>query len=318
MKNAALLLTFLALVLSGVGPNSSAIAALDHSPTGSKSQAGTTEVIENAWPVLTDEEQAASVAELKKFAEDSATKLDRPLRLLETKYFLFSSDLSPKEALNWAGLLDRMYARLAEMFAVPKGANIWRGKALVFVFQRKQDYQRYEREMVDTDPGTSAGMCHSFSNGIVKIAFYRQPEELEFAHVLVHESVHGFIHRYRTPVPVPSWANEGLAETIATDLVPQRGRRDTVKTAAREGLQQHRGEMTSFFSAEHIDAWQYPVAEMMCTFMIQAGSKNYVDFIKAIKDGKTSDDALASGFKAPRDRLVAVFGKWLGVRNLEP
>ena len=76
--------------------------------------------------------------------------------------------------------------------------------------------------------------------------------------------------------------------------------------------------MSDFFSADHIVAWQYPVAEMMCTFMIQAGNKNYVAFIKAIKDGKSADEALASGFKAPRDRLVPVFGQWLGVKNLEP
>jgi hypothetical protein len=171
---------------------------------------------------------------------------------------------------------------------------------------------------MNTDPGTTAGMCTSFSTGFVKIAFYRQPDELAFAHVLVHESVHGFVHRYRTPVFIPSWVNEGLAETTATDLVPQRGRRDSVRTMAREGLQEHKGQMSDFFSADHIVAWQYPVAEMMCTFMIQAGSKNYVAFIKAIKDGKSADEALASGFKAPRDRLVPVFGQWLGVKNLEP
>jgi hypothetical protein len=204
------------------------------------------------------------------------------------------------------------------MFAVPKGENVWRGKALVFVFGKKDDYNRYEREMLHTDPTGTDGMCHSFSDGVVKIAFYRQPDELQFAHVLVHESVHGFIHRYRTPVPVPSWANEGLAETVATDLVPQRGHRETVKTLAREGLQEHSSRMGDFFTAEHIVGWQYPVAQMMCTFMIQAGNKNYVEFIKGIKNGESSEDALATKFKAARDRLVPAFGQWLGVKNLEP
>jgi hypothetical protein len=293
-------------------------APIGHSVSSSKDKPVSQDVIPNAWPVLTEEQQAQSITELKQFADDTSIKLKRPLKAFETKYFLFYSDLPPVQAANWAGLLDRMYAKLAEMFAVPKGVNIWRGKALVFVFTKADDYRRYEREAMNTDPGSSAGMCHSFSNGIVKIAFYRQPEELEFAHVLVHESVHGFIHRYRTPVPVPSWANEGLAETIATDLVPQRGRRDGVKAMAREGLQVHKSQMGDFFTEQHIVSWQYPVAEMLCTFMIQASSKNYVEFIKGIKDGMDAQEALESKFKAAKDRLVPVFGQWLGVKQLEP
>ncbi|HSU68350.1 MAG TPA: hypothetical protein VLJ39_15835 [Tepidisphaeraceae bacterium] len=296
-----------------------AAPAPSHGSSSSKGKsAPAEEVIPNAWPKLTEEEQSQALDALKKFAGEAQTTLGSPLKMYETKYFVFYTDLGAKEAQNWSGLLDRMYARMAEIFAVPKGENIWAGKALVFVFQKKKDYQKYEQEVMHTDPGTSAGMCHSNSNGIVRIAFYRQPEELEFAHVLVHESVHGFIHRYRTPVPVPSWANEGLAETIATELVPQRGRRDQVKSQAREGLQEHGSRLGSFFTEDHIVGWQYPVAEMLCTFMIQSSKKNYVDFIKGIKNGDKWDDSLANDYKASVDRLVPAFGQSLGIKNLQP
>ena len=273
---------------------------------------------ELAWPELTDDQQEESVHLLKKMADDVQSKLHRPLQLYETKYFLFYTDLSAKEGKNWSGLLDRMYARLCETFGVPTGQNIWRGKGLVFVFSRKDDYMRFESDIAHTQAKGTAGMCHSVSNGLDFIAFYRQPDELQFAHVLVHESTHGFIHRYRSKVFVPSWANEGLAEVIATDLVPQRGHRDEVKTAAREMLQQHRNSMGDFFTAEHIEGWQYPVAQMLCEFMITAGKKNYVDFINGIKDGLNWDEALATRYKAPFDRLVPVFGQWLGLRSLSP
>jgi len=273
------------------------------------------EVIENAWPALTAEEHAASVAELKAFAEQTATTLDRPLKMFETKYFLFYSDLPPQQARNWAGLLDKMYARLAEMFAIPKGVNIWRGKALVFVFVNKEDYRRYELEMLNTDPGRTAGMCHSFGTGIVKIAFYRQEEDLAFAHVLVHESVHGFIHRYRTPVPVPSWANEGLAEMVATDLVPQPGRFEHVRASARQMVSLH-GGVADFFVLKHIDFWQYPVAEMMCTFMVKENRKNYVEFIKGIKDGMDVKDCFKEKFRVGREQTVRAFERWLGLATL--
>jgi hypothetical protein len=269
------------------------------------------------WPELSDEQQKAAIAELKAFAQDARDKLKVPVAAFETKYFIFCSDLSPREAQQWAGLLDRMYDRLSEMFAVPSGKNIWRGKALIFVFSKNADYQRYEKLIMHTDPAGTAGMCHSSSSGNVRIAFHRQEDQLQFAHILVHESVHGFIHRYRTPVPVPSWANEGLAETIATDLVPQSGHREGVKRLAIDNLNSHGRRLGDFFTAEHIADWQYPVSQMLTTMMIEAGKRNYVDFINGIKDGMTVDEALAEKFKAPKDRLVAVFGSYLGVQGLK-
>jgi hypothetical protein len=287
-----------------------------------------------AWPKLTDQQQAERVADLKKFAEAAAKRMNKPLVLQETKYFLFYSDLPPQEAANWSGLLDRMYARLAELFAVEREkpaaeatrptrsasrgggdfANVWAGKALVFVFQSADDYRRFQFTVHNTDPGGSAGMCHCFGDGIVLIAFYRQQDELTFAHVLVHESVHGFIHRFRTPATVPSWANEGLAEVIAAELVPRNGRAKQREAAARESLR-NRPQLGGMVEQKHIEAWQYPVAETLCAFMIQQNKSNYVDFITGIKDGLTWEQSLEQRYKAPKDRLVAAYRQSLGLKN---
>src|SRR5579859_4537213 len=97
--------------------------------------------IAQPWPDLTDAQQKAAIAELKNFSQDARDSLGVNLSAFETKYFIFCSDLSPKEAQQWASLLDRMYDRLSEMFAVPTGKNIWRGKALIFVFSKNNDYQ---------------------------------------------------------------------------------------------------------------------------------------------------------------------------------
>jgi hypothetical protein len=306
------LASVLLLAAAHVAPAAPARASSSRQDTTSTQVA-----VANAWPKPTEEQQAKAVEEMKQVAVDVAQKLKHDLLLHETKYFLFYSDLNPKEAANWAGLLDRMYGRLAELFAVPKGENLWRGKGLIFVFGKADDYRRFEREIAHVDPGSSAGMSHCFSTGVVMIAFHRQPQELTFAHVLVHESVHGFLHRYRSPEHIPSWANEGLAETIASELVPERGRREQVKTSAREFIQEHGNSLGAFFGAEHIEGWQYPVAESMCSFMISANKRNYVEFINGMKEGLSWEDSLAQRYKAPLDRLVAVYGNWVGVRALK-
>jgi hypothetical protein len=312
MRHFALIVAGLIGAFFGLNP-----VLADPSPLPGRGHAAPGPATVTPWPRLDDAEQAKAVADLKDYAQTTAAELDFPLRMFETNFFLFYSDLPELEAKKWAGLLDKMYERLSEMFGVQKGENIWRGKGLVFVFSKADAYRKYEREMLHTDPTGTAGMCHSSPNGFVRIAFYRQKDELIFAHVLVHESVHGFIHRFRTPVLVPSWANEGLAETIATELVPQTGRRERVKNIARQWLKLHESRVGEFFSLEHIEGWQYPVAETLCAYMIQANKQKYVAFIRSLKEGVPWETALATEYGAKTDRLLQAFGLSIGMRDLK-
>jgi hypothetical protein len=272
----------------------------------------------SAWGRQSPEQTAEVIAQLKQFAAQSAQTLKVKLAPYETQYFLFYSDLPPAEAQKWVGVLDRMYAQLSQLFGIPRNANIWRGKALVLVFSREEDYLNFQMEMHDkTMAAGTAGMCHAYGNGIVHIAFYRQPNDLDFAHVLVHESVHGFLHRYRSPVSIPSWANEGLAEAIAFDMVPQKGTRMARDAEARADLQR-RKNLDDFFTAEHIVAWQYPVARTLTEFMIRQNKPGYVEFINGIKDGMTWDEAMKDKYGVTVDQLVNAYGISMTVAGLKP
>jgi len=267
------------------------------------------------WPKLSDVEQQDAVKGLKAFAE-KAKAITPALNLYETKFFLFYSDLPTSEADKWAGLLDRMYDRLADTFAVNKSDNIWRGKALVLVFTKQDDYNKFEKDIQKSDATGTGGVCHGLANGDVQIAFFRQPNESDFAHVLVHESVHGFVHRYRSPKHVPSWANEGLAELIATQLANEGGKASSDLARARSELQ-NRKSLGDFFSARNISGWQYPVARSMTDFMIQKNRKGYVEFIKGIKDGQKPEESLAKNFGATPQQLAAAYGKELGITGMK-
>jgi hypothetical protein len=267
------------------------------------------------WGELSDEVMAASVKELKEFAEETKKKVNSSLQLHETKYFLFYSDLKKADAEKWAGLLDKMYARLCEMFGIGKGVNVWRGKALVFVFRNSNDYHEFQAVMHGTDSSGSAGMCHGYGNGYVHIAFYRQDSETEFAHVLVHESVHGFLHRYRSPVHIPSWLNEGLAEVLSAELVPRAGRQITIRQKARNLIQEAGGLRRSYLETRQIQAWQYPVSEALTALMIKSNRKGYVKYINAIKDGEPWDEAMEKHYGLKPDELLKGLQRDLGVRD---
>jgi len=156
----------------------------------------------------------------------------------------------------------------------------------------------------------------TWDDGKVHIAFYRQADPLTFAHVLVHESVHGFVHRFRAPPSLPSWVNEGLAETIASELVPRAARANETTNRARASLQQYSG-MGGMLDARQISPWQYPVAETLCAFMIRQNKRNYVDFVVGIKEGLTWEESLEQRYKAPRDRLVRAYGESINLHGLK-
>lgn len=269
------------------------------------------------WGPQPQAAQDAMVAELKRFAAESAAHAGVKLRLYETDYFLFYSDIAPAEAQRWASLLDRMYARLCELFAIPAETNIWRGKCLVLVFASPSSYYRYEQQVFAAPRDEAIGKCWQYGDGRVVITFFRQRDEMNFANVLVHETVHGFIHRYRSPVRVPSVWNEGLAEVIANELVPESRFIEPKKQYALRELRE-RGGFEGMFDMEHIEGWQYGLASGLTEFMIRSNKRGYVAFVNGIKDGQGWRQSLEQNYGATLDRLVHFYGREIGMRDLRP
>ena len=171
--------------------------------------------------------------------------------------------------------------------------------------------------MHNTDAGTSLGMCHGFGNGHVHIAFYRQPNDEDFAGLLVHEAAHGFLHRYRDSPHIVSWLNEGLAEYVAGLMVPgHQDPRDVLEQTQR--ILKFRGSLGGLFGDGRIDGWQYPVAQTLITFMIETDRDRFKAMVNAIKDGKPWREALEEDYGTTVERLTAGFGRALGLPGLRP
>jgi hypothetical protein len=266
------------------------------------------------WGRQSEEQRAETVEKLKKRADEMMTKASMKLTLYETKYFLFYTDLTRTEANRWVEVLDRMYARLAEMFGVPKDENIWYGKAVIFVFFKKDDFKKFEKDVfnIDKDAG---GRCHQHGSGTVIITFYRSDPAEGFARVLTHESTHGFLFRYRSRQRIPSWANEGLAEVMEFELVPAAGIKQASDARAKVELRAA-DPMKNFFSGDQIEFNQYPIARTLTEFMIRQNRKGYVDFINGIKDGLSVEDALKEKYGMTAEELVIAYGQSMGMPGL--
>ena len=277
------------------------------------------------WGELPDQVMASSIEQTKRKMQEVMQTMNHRLTLFEDQsdFFLFYSDLPPKEAANWAKLLDRMYVKLCDTFGIPNDQNIFRGKCLIVVFARQADYYRYHALVNGFQAQGTAGLCVQSGDGFVEVTFYRQPDPVTFARVLVHEAVHGFLHRYRSYHRITSWINEGLAEYISASLVEDQGFGESEYARQLDyGLRMLREHRTlggsSFFHADHISAWQYPVTQMLTGFMVQQSRTRYRDFINAIKDGKDWESAIQEDYGLSVEQLVAAFGQSIRIRDLRP
>jgi hypothetical protein len=225
------------------------------------------------------------------------------------------------ESARWAAELDRMYARLARIFDLPEGENLFWGKAVIFVFRDRDRFRIVEAESFgQLVPRWSAGLCHPIGPKVF-VNFYRQPTDREFAAILVHETVHGFLHRYRTPRRLPTWANEGFCDWVASvsfDRSPvDEMRRPGALTYLRGG-----GDIQSILDMSYLDgSWPgpdsvgYAVGYLMVGLMIQDRPHRFGDWVKAVKAGKDWERALAEDFGVPRARLVETFVRYYRVND---
>lgn len=268
------------------------------------------------WDQLSGQQLADAIEQALAQANDVKHALaNDQLRVIETNYFLLVTDIDEAEAAKWNGLLDKMYNRLLDMFGITRGTNIWHGKALVYIFKSKSDFVRYEKlfERFESK-GEVAGLCH-YDGPRVRIVFYRQGDDMSFATVLVHESSHAFVYRYRSPQRLDAWVSEGLAEWITYEILPRSTWKDKRVRAAKLEMQR-RHDTGDLFDVGTLKPWQYGVAYLLTDYLIRWDKPRYVRFLDALKDQATVEEALAIAYRTTIPQVVPAYGKFIGVGEL--
>lgn len=273
------------------------------------------------WPELTADERTDATATMRADAARILSRAGLTLEPIETEYFLFYSDMPDRQSRRWAGELDRMYGLLAEQFGLEPGDNVFWGKAVIFVFNERDRFDLVEAEAFGQ-------MLAPWVDGIfhpvgprVFVNFYRQPDESMFAAVLVHETVHGFMHRYRTPYRLPTWANEGLADYLASILFEgspvDLERRQKGLSFIRRGADVNAVLDYSYGD----DSWPGPdsvgyyVSYLLIELMIRDRGLEFARWVEAVKDGVAWEEALRTEFGTTREQLVERFVRFYRVND---
>jgi hypothetical protein len=273
------------------------------------------------WEDISEEDQAKYVAEQKEFLTKASEKIGKPMQLLETKYYLFYTDMPINTVGIYVKYLDQMYENMVKAFDFPEGKNIWRGKCPVVAFQNRQDYYRFESEVMNNPNAEgSQGLCHSYGDGRVVMACFKGTSEGFFAVVLVHETSHGFVHRYRTSARVPPWINEGIADWVAGTVVGKLD--DDVRDRQQEAVAEIRrsGTLGGQFYADNasLSRTQYGTASSLVEILLRVDPKKYRKLIDNVKEGMESEEALRDAYGFGFAELTQQYGRLAGVPNLQP
>jgi hypothetical protein len=272
-------------------------------------------------PPTTEEVEAAMKYYDELMAKAQAQFPQLRFQRVETKYFVFYTDMPAGQVQGYIAQLDSMYDQMCALFGIPAGTNIWLGKCPVIAFLHQAAFEQYEAVTMENPiPGGGvAGLNHQWSDGRVVTVCARGDDPIFFAVVLVHETAHGFLHRIRSNGRVPPWMNEGIAEWVSGVVVPQS---DHIANRMAEAVPRIR--TTNSLGGDFLDddgmieRWQYGVAATLTQFLLSADANAYRGLITAIKEGYTWREGLELTYGITPEELATAYGRQVGLPQLMP
>lgn len=282
------------------------------------------------WPVLSEAEQKNAVLSMRADAERILEQAGMGLVPVETEHFLLYTDLPRTDAAKWIMQLEKTFEALQRLFQIPdsngqKGdfrsfRGCW-GKVVVLVFGEQDRFRLVEAESFKhLVPQAAVGVCHP-QGPKTFINMHHQVDDAMFEWSLIRETVHAYMHRYRTPRRLPAWANEGLGEFVAALMVDDPA---LVKQRRKNGLEFIRGggNINAVLDLTYAEqTWPgpqgigFPVGALLTELMLQEKPKRYIEWVNAVKDGKDWQEALQKEFGTPRAALVETFIQYFKVND---
>ena len=290
------------------------------STTGRPAKAPRTKAFDPAeytWQQFTDEQLAAFVEADKAYAQRVAKKLNVELRLYETKHFLFYTNAKKgREIALIRRIMETMYRRVCELLQILRQLNVFRGKCLIFLFDNSARYQSYQSTFHHKVTEGSAGTCNHDSEGRVRVAFHWLDEFNNLRHLMVHETVHGFLARYRSKNRIPSWLNEGLAEYIASQLVPNSDYKNSRKRDAAQEIKQRLSFEGNLTKAQ-VPFWFYGPSQALVKILVRRNRNAFLPFVRDIKDGKNWQESLQDNYGWTSQEMADHYARLLKVKKIE-
>jgi len=281
------------------------------------------------WPAMTQAEQAAAVLAVKADAETVLKQASVSISPVETPHFIVYSELDRPVTADWALRLERIIPAMAFVLNPgidpadgPKASTLgpW-GKIVVFIWKEQDRFKMVEAESFrHLVSNATVGVCH-FTGPRAIVNMRDVDDEEEFEWWLMVETSRALLHRHRTPRRLPAWANDGLAELLASRMNKHSNfghdRREAALKFIREG-----GSLNAVLDLKYEDAsfpgpdgLGAPVGELVVELMLNQKPANFVRWLNAVKAGKAWPESLAQEYGVPREQIVSIATQYYKVND---
>jgi hypothetical protein len=255
-----------------------------------------------AYAPATPEQADAANAAARERAAETARQLGITFHEMETDHFLIFTDWDQGNYDFLQTKLEKAYTIVARQFGMDAKDNIFVGKLPVFMFERYEDFSNINRQVAGYYQGTTNGFGHMAMwkpDKTMTVTSSLDEARQLWGHVLIHEFTHAFMARYRSNVHIPTWLNEGIAELISSEEIPQRGQWTNARQIAMGN------DYIGFLFRVNASppGRYYPVMHTIAEMLAVNNRKNLIKMIDAIKDGTDPEEALQTYFKLDFARL---------------
>ncbi len=254
----------------------------------------------------------ANHAKAAAWAEEAKKSVTDKIHLVETDHFLIYSAWRKSNDDDLARICEKMYEAMCKKFDIPKGQNIWAGKLPIYVFWESSHYKKFVTEVdkagLRSPKLLKAGGYNSQQGAFSYIVLNKAHSKTWFFNLLVHEASHAFLGRYISNRHVPTWANEGIAELMAAQLVPSGTSAKRYGDATRRAIRE-RIDVSRIFQDVPLDGFWYGIAQSLVRYMIHRDRSGFIQFVKLYKQGKSEADALREAMGLTHEELLKAWYK---------
>ncbi len=254
------------------------------------------------WPILSRQEHEAAIAAMKTRVEEICNASGMRPVIVETRYFLLYAATKKEAVQECARSLDAMYEAVLKLFGIPAGLNLFWGKAVILLQPDEEKFRMVEAAAFNSmTPRGVVGLCHQVGPQVFVNIFWSDDQD-RFDATLLHETVHGIMHRYHSPARLPAWADEGLCEYIASvsfkSSPVDKERRPQALDYIRSG-----GSVADVMRLNYQNGtWPgpnaigYAVGYAIVELMVRQQADAFGRWIRAVKGGKNWETALREDF----------------------
>lgn len=270
----------------------------------------------------TDREIYSSKTMMAGLYERAKKEVNPNLHKVETKHFIIFSGLSPNLDKGIGDTMERMYTVLCKQFDIEPNESVWVGKCGIFLLTQnpKEQFANFAMKVDGLDERIAKGAAGYFRSTAIQSYIVMKPPpsgrdwELDYwQSTMVHEATHAFLFRYVSNKTVPTWLNEGIAETSAQTIMNSKYLLKRMREANKAAV---KGEdYSSVFSAVSLKEFDYGIAQSWVRFLLSKDQKAFIKFVALCKEGVKDEEAMQETYKLSREEFLQGWAKWVNAQK---